>query len=443
MRVLAAIFGWLICPALALGALPADVEGQPLPSLAPMLEKATPAVVNIATRGRVQVQTTPLFDDPFFRRFFEVPQRVKETKSLGSGVVIDARKGYVVTNHHVVAQAELITVTLRDGRRLEANLVGSDAETDVALLRVEADDLTAIPVADSGKLRVGDFAVAIGNPFGLGQTVTSGIISALGRSGLGIQGYEDFIQTDASINVGNSGGALVNLRGELVGINTAILAPNGGNVGIGFAIPSNMTLSIVSELVQHGRVRRGLLGVATRDMNSAVAGQFGLPDVAGALVIQVAPSSPAEQAGLRSGDILTRIGEHRIRDAGDVGNAVGLSRVGREISIEVNRQGELRELRTVLRPSEERVLGGQQLHARLDGLQLGDIEEAGEGAVIVLEVKTGSPGWELGFQRGDVIVAANRNRIQNLDELGVVASRTDSLMLAVVRDKQQMFVLVR
>ncbi|MEM7254908.1 MAG: Do family serine endopeptidase [Pseudomonadota bacterium] len=443
MRTLVGLIGAWVISSNALVALPAALNGQPLPSLAPMLESATPAVVNIATRGRVQVQTTPLFDDPFFRRFFEVPERVRETKSLGSGVVIDAKKGLVVTNHHVIAQAEQITVTLRDGRRLSAKLMGSDADTDVALLKVEPDNLTSIPLADSSQLKVGDFVVAIGNPFGLGQTVTSGIVSALGRSGLGIQGFEDFIQTDASINVGNSGGALVNLRGELVGINTAILAPNGGNVGIGFAIPSNMTMSIVNELVEHGRVRRGLLGVATQDMTPTVASHFGLPDVPGALIVQVAPESPAWVAGLRPGDILTRIGSHPIRDAGDVGNAIGLSRVERELNVIVVRNGEKQQFTAVLRPREERVVDGDSLHRRLSGLRLGNVEESGEGAVIVLDVQSGSSGWELGFVRGDVIVAANRRRIQNLTELNHLATRTDSLMLTVVREGQQLFVLVR
>ncbi|RLA37654.1 MAG: serine endoprotease DegQ, partial [Gammaproteobacteria bacterium] len=238
-------------------ALPVVVDGQPLPTLAPMLERVTPAVVNIATRGRVQQRENPLLRDPFFRRFFDLPapRRNRPSQSLGSGVIIDADQGYVITNHHVVSKADAIMVTLRDGRELPATLVGSDPEADVAVVQIEADGLTAVSLADSDRLRVGDFVVAIGNPFGLGQTVTSGIVSALGRSGLGIEGYEDFIQTDASINPGNSGGALVNLHGELIGINTAILAPSGGNVGIGFAIPANMVSELVQQLVQHGEVR--------------------------------------------------------------------------------------------------------------------------------------------------------------------------------------------
>lgn len=255
-------------------ALPEQVNGQPLPTLAPMVKQVTPAVVNISTRSQIRLQQNPLFNDPFFRHFFgQQPQRPQNrTQSLGSGVVIDAQKGLVITNHHVIDRADEITVTLRDGRELQATLLGSDPEADVALLEVPAVGLSDLPLANSDSLQVGDFVVAIGNPFGLGQTVTSGIVSAMGRSGLGIEGYEDFIQTDASINPGNSGGALVNLRGELVGMNTAILAPGGGgNVGIGFAIPSNMLKQIVDHLLLHGEVRRGVLGVVTQDLTPDLA----------------------------------------------------------------------------------------------------------------------------------------------------------------------------
>ncbi|MBD3670046.1 MAG: trypsin-like peptidase domain-containing protein, partial [Gammaproteobacteria bacterium] len=258
----------------ALAALPlTDSQGQELPTLAPMLEQATPSVVNINTRSKVRVQNNPLLDDPFFRHFFNVPEQPRErsAQSLGSGVIIDADKGYIVTNNHVIDKADEIQVTLRDGRTYDAELVGTDPETDVAVIRIEADNLNAVPMADSDTLRVGDFVVAIGNPFGLGQTVTSGIVSALGRSGLGIEGYEDFIQTDASINPGNSGGALVNLKGELIGINTAIFSQSGGNIGIGFAIPVNMARDVVDQLVRHGEVRRGILGVQAQDLTPQLA----------------------------------------------------------------------------------------------------------------------------------------------------------------------------
>ena len=237
------------------------LSGKEMPSLAPMLDGVTPAVVNIATEGRIKQKLNPLFADPRFRRYFNVPEQPAErkTSSLGSGVIVDAKRGLVLTNNHVIANAVQITVTLRDGRQLEAEVVGTDPETDVAVIKMPAENLVDIKPTDSDALRVGDFVVAIGNPFGLGQTVTSGIVSALGRSGLGIEGYEDFIQTDASINPGNSGGALVNLRGELVGINTAIFSQSGGNIGIGFAIPINLAMQITEQLLETGEVKRGFL----------------------------------------------------------------------------------------------------------------------------------------------------------------------------------------
>ena len=252
-----------VAPFGAAGGLPVAVDGRPLPSLAPMIKQVTPAVVNIATRSRVRVHQNPLMADPFFRRFFNLPplQRENKVQSVGSGVIVDALEGYILTNNHVIANADQIIVTLRDRRQLTAELVGTDPATDIAVLRIPAENLTALPLGDSDALEVGDFVVAIGNPFGIGQTVTSGIVSALRRSGLGIEGIEDFIQTDASINPGNSGGALVTLDGQLIGINTAIIGPSGGNVGIGFAIPTNMALQIMDQLVTYGEVRRGRLGV--------------------------------------------------------------------------------------------------------------------------------------------------------------------------------------
>ncbi|MDX2426446.1 MAG: trypsin-like peptidase domain-containing protein, partial [Cycloclasticus sp.] len=249
-------------------AFPSFMAEGPLPSLAPILDKVTPAVVNIATKNFVQQRENPLLQDPFFRRFFQIPNTPtkRSSQSLGSGVIVDAQKGLIITNHHVIGKADEITVTLRDGRSFNATVVGSDPESDVAVIKIKAEGLTKLKIADSDNLRVGDFVVAIGNPFGLGQTVTSGIVSALGRSGLGIEGYEDFIQTDASINPGNSGGALINLRGELIGINTAIIAPNGGNVGIGFAIPSNMAISLKDQLVKFGKTNRGQLGISVQDL---------------------------------------------------------------------------------------------------------------------------------------------------------------------------------
>ena len=283
------IFMCSIISVAVMAALPANVDGEKLPSLAPMLEEVTPTVVNIATEGRVLLRQNPLFSDPFFRRFFNVPDQPieRKTQSLGSGVIVDAKRGLVLTNNHVIANAIQITVSLNDGRTLEAELVGTDPETDVAVIKIPADNLTAIKISDSDKLRVGDYVVAIGNPFGLGQTVTSGIVSALARSGLGILDYENYIQTDASINPGNSGGALVNLRGELVAINDAIFSQSGGSIGIGFAIPINLALHVMEQLVETGHVQRGVLGVQTQDLNPLLAEAFGLKQTKGAVSTHV------------------------------------------------------------------------------------------------------------------------------------------------------------
>ena len=303
---------FVVCSFLAVSAnavLPHGFDGKELPSLAPMLDDVTPAVVNIATEGRVKQRQSPLFSDPFFRHFFKIPDQPLErkTSSLGSGVIVDSKRGLVLTNNHVIANAIQITVTLRDGRQLDAEIVGADPETDIAELKMPTENLTALKTSDSDDLRVGDFVVAIGNPFGLGQTVTSGIISALSRSGLGIEEYEDFIQTDASINPGNSGGALVNLRGELVGINTAIFSQSGASHGIGFAIPINLALRIMEQILNTGEVKRGFLGVSIQDISPELAEAFGLSKKNGALINKVLKDSPADKAGLLSGDIVISI----------------------------------------------------------------------------------------------------------------------------------------
>jgi serine protease Do/serine protease DegQ len=311
-----------------------------------MLERIVPGVVNISTTSRVRLEVNPLFNDPFFRRFFGAPQMPQEQQrqSLGSGVIIDRTKGLILTNHHVVANADQVTVTLLDGRQFAAKVIGSDADTDVAVIRITADQLTAVPLGNSEGLRVGDFVVAIGNPFGLGQTVTSGIVSALGRSGLGIEGYENFIQTDASINPGNSGGALVDLDGRLVGINTAIVGPSGGNVGISFAIPSNMAHDIMSQLVGTGKVQRGQLGVSVQDLSPDLAKSFGLKRTGGAVIAQVVPGSPAAAAGLRTGDIVVAVNGKPVANASSLRSAIGLTPPGQEIDLEIMRNGQSRTL---------------------------------------------------------------------------------------------------
>ena len=435
----------------AQAALPAQVEGQPLPTLAPMLERATPAVVNIASESRVALRRNPLLNDPFFRHFFDLPDQPRERKaqSAGSGVVVDADRGYVITNHHVIDGADTITVTLRDGRQLKAKLIGSDPQSDVAVIQIPGGNLTALPLANSDALRVGDFVVAIGNPFGLGQTVTSGIISALGRTGLGIQGYEDFIQTDASINPGNSGGALVNLRGELVGINTAILAPSGGNVGIGFAIPTNMVSRLMNQLVAHGAVRRGQLGVAAQDLNPELARAFKIDVTQGAVIAQVNPDSAAARAGLKPGDVVLRVNNRPIHDSGGLRNAIGLLEVGESVRLEVLREGKPLTLETRVGEYVPVKARGDAMNPRLAGVTFEELGPnsplGGRGirGVIVAQLSARSPAARAGLQRNDVIVAVNRQPITSTEELRDIASQSEELLLSLRRGRAELLLVLR
>jgi serine protease Do/serine protease DegQ len=448
MRYLAALLLLITLPLHA--ALPAfDSQGENLPTLAPMLEKTVPGVVNVFTRTRVAVRQSPLLADPFFRRFFNIPEQPTERmeQSLGSGVVVDAKRGYILTNHHVIAGADEISVNLANGQTLDATLVGSDPETDIAVLQVKDGGLTALPMSDSDKTRVGDFVVAIGNPFGLGQTVTSGIVSAIGRSGLGIEGYEDFIQTDASINPGNSGGALVNLRGELVGVNTAILSKSGGNVGIGFAIPINMAREIMNQLIEHGEVRRGVLGAQAQDLTPELASAFNIERQQGAVVTQVTGGSPADKAGLQAGDVITELNGRSVQNAADVRNRIGLLRIGQQVEMKIVRDGKGRTIRARVEEPELAAQAGDKLHPRLAGAVLANLaEETVQGrvqGVVVAEVAPASPALIAGLRQGDVIVQANRKPVADLDSLRAAIKGSDALLLNIQRRGGALFLLLQ
>ncbi|MBM3506968.1 MAG: Do family serine endopeptidase [Alphaproteobacteria bacterium] len=329
----------LVVPAVQSAGFPIDQDRGGIPTLAPLLQSVTPGVVNIATATAMRVPG-PLLRDPFFRQFFEFgPGRPLQrfSQSSGSGVIVDARRGYVLTNHHVIQDADQVTITLTDGRQLDARVIGTDSETDIALLQVQAENLTAVPMGDSTGVRVGDFVVAIGNPFGLGQTVTSGIVSALGRGGINVEGYEDFIQTDAAINPGNSGGPLIDLNGKLIGINTAIIGPAGGNVGIGFAVPIAMARAVMDQLIEHGEVRRGRLGIDIADLTPRLRGELGVDRATGVVVVGIEPGSAADKGGLRRGDVITGINGQPTSQARDLRNRVGMLRPGDEVELAIVR----------------------------------------------------------------------------------------------------------
>ncbi len=424
--------------------IPPITDGEGTPTLAPILEQVTPGVVNIAVLSRSPEEDNPMLQDPFFRRFFGLPERAQPQISAGSGVIVDAKLGHVLTNHHVIRDAKQIVVTLKDGRQIEARLLGSDAGTDIALLKIEAEKLTAIRFSDSDRLRVGDYVLAIGNPFGIGQTVTSGIVSALGRTGLSMEGYEDFIQTDASINPGNSGGALVNLRGELVGINTAIIGPSGGNVGIGFAVPSNMARAVMSQLARHGEVRRGRIGLTTQEITPELAKALGLTPSQGAVVVDVAPDSPAARVGLKRGDVVVALNGRAVRGSSDLRNQIGLMAVGEDVEFKVLRDGRELMLRTKVESLRAATALGNQIVAELQGATVGTIESGGKPtAVMVVEVEPDSPAWSHGLRPGDVIVAVNRRKVSNPRELVAALKAPGRAVLSVVRGDYLFAIVLR
>ena len=425
--------------------MPPYVDGQPVPSLAPMLERAMPAVVNISTSTNIRVSENPLMQDPFFREFFNVPEQLQrqQKNSLGSGVIIDSNQGLVLTNNHVIDKADKIMVTLHDGRQLNAELIGTDPASDIAIIRVPGNNLTQLPIADSSQLKVGDFVVAIGSPFGLSQTVTSGIVSALGRSGLGIEKFENFIQTDASINPGNSGGALVNLRGELIGMNTAILAPNGGNVGIGFAIPTNMIMTIKESLVKHGEVRRGLLGVTTQDLTPELVSAFNLENKQGAAISRIENNSPAAKAGLEPGDIIVAANGKPVKNSQDINNIIGLLQIGDKVSIEFFRGNEKKEVTTTIGKPVQPQLAGENLHRLLQGTVLGVTQKDQVEGILLEKINTSSYAWRVGLRPGDVIISANRYRVRNLEELKQVVDPNNALLINIQRGQEGFFVVLR
>jgi serine protease Do/serine protease DegQ len=421
----------------------------PMPSLAPMVKRASPAVVNIATRGTIREkpgQRNPLLDDPFFRRFFDVPPsskpRERQFQSAGSGVIVDAKNGYIITNNHVVENASEITITLLDDRSFSARVIGTDEGADIAVLQAKVPNLVALPLGDSSKLEVGDYVVAIGNPFGLQHTVTAGIVSALGRSGINPEGYEDFIQTDASINPGNSGGALVNLRGELVGINSAILSGSGGNIGIGFAIPVNMAKGVMDQLIKYGEVKRGMLGVNISKVTPDIAKEFGLADLSGALVGGVAQGSAAERAGVKTGDIITSINGTTMRNAGELRNAIGMLRVGDKVEIGLLRDGKpLRVSASIADRGAAESASAADINPSLEGAELAD---APQGAgVLVRGVAEGSPAAQAGVRPNDLIVAVGRTPVSNTKSFRAAAKGANVLVLNVRRGSAILLIPLR
>ena len=429
--------------------LPTVVDGQAVPSLAPMLEKVRPAVVSIAVEGNTDARGNRAIPEEF--EFFFGPEAFgdrgpRQFRGEGSGVIINADKGYVVTNNHVIDSADKITVKLEDGREFKAKLVGADPMSDVALIQLEnPKNLTEIKIADSDKLRVGDFTVAIGNPFGLGQTVTSGIVSALGRStGNTDEGYESYIQTDAAVNRGNSGGPLINLNGELIGINTAIISPSGGNAGIAFAIPSNMANNLVQQIIEFGEVKRGLLGIKGGELNADLAKAFDVEAQQGAFISEVMADSAASKAGLKAGDVITALNGQKIRSFAELRAKVATTGAGKEIELTYLRDGKENNVKVTLQSDDQSKTSAKSLLPSLNGAEFANYDAKGVKGVEITNVEKGSIAESRGFKKGDVIVGVNRKAVENLGELRkILDSKPSAIALNVLREGSNFYVIIQ
>ena len=439
-----------LLPVAALAQPAPDVRG--LPTLAPLVNLVTPAVVNVSVITRAPMEENPLFRDPFFRRFFNLPDRPqRKEQAAGSGVIVDAARGFILTNNHVIKDAEQVIITLKDRRQFPAKLVGTDPGTDIAVLQISAPNLTALRIGDSDALRVGDYVLAIGNPFGIGQTVTSGIVSALGRSGLSVEGYEDFIQTDASINPGNSGGALVNMRGELIGINTAIIGPAGGNVGIGFAVPTVMARAVMEQIVRYGEVRRGRLGIEMVDVPLEAQRKLKLPSLDGALIANVEPGSPAEKAGFRKGDVVTALNGRSVRGPAELRARLGLTPVGDEADMTVIRESGQQRIRARIAAPHPASSGEALAVAQLPGMRVVEIERGSPlferlngGGLVVAAIEANSRALQAGFRPGDIIYAVNRLRVQTAAEFQKLLSNAErGYAVSLLRGDFSLTIIVR
>ncbi|MGA9852823.1 MAG: DegQ family serine endoprotease [Gammaproteobacteria bacterium] len=429
---------------------PPFVDGQPVPTLAPIVKRVSPAVVNVSTSGHVTMQQNPFFNDPFFQQFFGMPNQPMQRnfQALGSGVIVDAAKGYILTNNHVIENADKITVTLYDNRTFKAKVIGRDPDTDLAVLQIKADDLTQIPLGNSAALQVGDFVIAIGNPFGLNHTVTAGIVSAKGRTQVQDGKYSDFIQTDAAINPGNSGGALVNLEGQLVGINTMIVTSGGGggNIGIGFAIPINMARGVMDQLIRYGKVERGILGVSLQNLSPELAEALKIPQQQGAIVNQVVPGSQAEKAGIKPNDVIVSVNGSPVTSAADLSNAVGAMRVGTPLTLGVIRNGNQITINAKIGKAESEQLASSE-HPQLRGITVSNLNQSSPlygqvKGVLVTGVDPNSAAFMSGLRPGDVITAVNREMVSNVTEFRKALDQAGSAVALRVQRDNQIFYLV-